>query len=726
MITDYLTQDERAQGARMLVWHSFYNGLGFGFLAETIIYLMALQFNPTNTQLGYISSAVHIAGLALFILPQLTHGINLRKVYFAAWIARGSVAFTYFLTLFTTGQTAVYIILVGYTLFCVSRIVGVAMAEPVQQMLATSTTRGMLVSRFFISFQVAKLASQLLSFAFTSAGFLDEQLRLLILIFLGIVTNTIAAFYLRGIPYREKSRYRRGSNLLTIFLRTIKEREQILVVLIRCITLSSAVLIGFMIPFLRVVAGLEQNMVFLFSLIGTLGMITSGMLLRPFVDTVGSKPLLTAAFIGQAMTLTVWMILGGGSTITFILILGFGTTFLQAAVMQLVGRLVINTIPSRDKIGFTSMLNFITALFAFGTGMLGGFLIDAGEVLSLTWGSSYSLTFAAGAVMNILALILVLHVKDSGSLRIKDAANILFSMRNLRTFLDIYNFHLTEDPVKRQTILTSINYSPAPQAEPELRTILNNPIAPDKEQVLISLYKNPRPGLLDLIMREALNIQSPQQRHAIFALGAYPQPESRETLIRLYRCNNPQVAANAAKSLARIGSPQDPEELRQMLLRPDLPTRASLNLMVALSADNREDSYLSRLLTIAGEDRDQYHRQSILALAAALEGFTPGLDKIFAWENSVAEDGLNVILEEARSFIPFHDHAAELRGLFRQAEFSRIAEWCARVLKESGQAESPLGRSLCTELLDKSNRDIELGRLYFLFQLLNRAQQQNG
>lgn len=724
MITDYLTQNERAQGARMLVWHSFYNGLGFGFLAETVIYLLALQFNPTNTQLGYISSAVHIAGLALFILPQLTHGINLRKVYFAAWISRGSVALTYFLTLFTTGQTAVYIILIGYTLFCVSRIVGVAMAEPVQQMLATSTTRGMLVSRFFLSFQIARLASQLVSFGLTSAELLNEHQRLLILIAMGIISNTIAAFYLRGIPYREKSRYRRGSNLLAIFLRTLKEREQILVVLVRCMTLSAAVLIGFMIPFLRVVAGLEQNMVFLFSLVGTLGMIASGFLLRPFVDTVGSKPLLTAAFIGQSVTLFVWMLLGEMSTIAFILLLGFGTTFLQAAVMQLVGRLVINTIPSRDKIGFTSMLNFITAIFAFGTGMLGGTLIDIGESLSWSWGSSYTLTFAAGVLLNLLALALVLYVKDSGSLRIKEAANILFSMRNLRTFLDIYNFHLTDNPVKRQAILTSINYSPAPQAEPELRTILNNPIAPDKEQVLTSLYTNPRPRLLDLIIREALNHQSPQQRHAIFALGAYPQDESRDALIRLYRCKDALVAANAAKSLARIGSPQDPEELRTLLVQPDLPTRATLNIMVALSAAEKEEIYLSGLFSLAGQDREQHHRQSVLALAAALEGFVPGLDRIYAWENSVAEDGLKVILEEAQSFVPFHDDAREIRDYLRRGEYSRTAAWCEGVLNDAGLSTTPLGTSLSTELLEDSNLDIELGRLYFLFQLLTRAQQQ--
>ena len=88
MITDFLTQDEREKGVRLLLWHALFNGLGYGFLAETIIYLLALQFNPSNTQLGFISSAIHIAGLVLLFVPRLTNGMNLRKLFFSAWMFR--------------------------------------------------------------------------------------------------------------------------------------------------------------------------------------------------------------------------------------------------------------------------------------------------------------------------------------------------------------------------------------------------------------------------------------------------------------------------------------------------------------------------------------------------------------------------------------------------------------------------------------------------------------
>ena len=722
MITDFLTQDEREKGARMLIRHSFFNGLGFGFLAETIIYLLALQFNPTNTQLGYISSAVHIAGLSLLVLPRMTHGINLRKLYFAAWMARGSVGVFYMLLLFLKGQPAVVLILGVYSLFCVSRIVGVSMAEPVQQMLATSESRGQLVTRNFISNQAARLLSQLLSFALTSVVFFSELGNLLFLIGIGIVANTVSALFLLGIPYREKNRYSRKSSLPTVFLRVVRDRDQIVVILVRCLSLMVAVLIGFAIPFLRVVLALPQNLVFLYSVVGTGGMILSGLFLRPFVDSVGSKPLLLSAFVGQAATLASWALLGRSIPYGVVLILGLGTTFLQASVFQLVARLVINAIPGRDKISFMSLLNFITALFAFGAGVLGGLLIDLGESLPLPFGSAYSYAFAAGSVISIAAFLLVLTVRERGSLKVRETASILFSLRNLKTFLDIYNFHLTDDPVRKQTILTSINYSPAPQAEPELRQILNNPIAPDKDQILISLYKNPRPRLLDLIIREAENSDSPHRGNAIFALGAYPGNDTQEALYRLFACDDPRIFCAAAKSLARIESSPPVGQLEEILLRPALPTRAMEDLMVALSVGGNEAVYLKRLFALAPVERGRYHEQAILSLAARLEGFTPPLDEIYARENGEPGSGLGIILEEARSFEPFFHAMDRLYRLFSDGDFPALREWCRTVAAELSLAEYTLAAPILEESTRAESTSSALARLYFLFQLLNRKQ----
>ena len=718
MITDFLTQEERERGSRLMLGHALFNGLGYGFLAETIIYLLALQFNPTNTQLGFISSAVHIAGLVVLILPRLSNEINLRKMFFASWMFRGAASLFYFAVLFTRGQTAVSIILAVYAVFCIFRIVGASMAEPVQQMLATSETRGRFVAQLFLSNQSARLVSQLLSYGLTSFAYFNNLNGLLILIGLGILANTVSALFLQKIPFREKSHYQKGNSLIKVFARAVKNREQIIVILIRCFSLSAAVLIGFAVPFLRVVAGYPQNMVFLFSVVGTFGMMVSGLFLRPIMDSVGSKPLLVTAFIGQSITFLFWAILDS-SPLGIFLLLGFFTTFLQAATYQLVARLVLNIIPARDKISFMSLLNFLTAFFAFITGILGGLLIDLNERVSLPFGSSYSFTFIAGAVYCGLALVLVLFVRDYGSMGMRETANIIFSPRNFKTFLDIYNFHLTDNPVKRQTILTAINYAPTPHAEPQLRQILNNPIAPEKEQILISLYTNPRPGLLPLIIREAENRESPQQISAIFALGAYPAAESVETLQRLFNLQDARISAAAAKSLARTGNPPDPEKLENTILIAGHPTRAVLDLMISLSVAGERQRYLKHLFQIIPPARGAYHQQSILSLASALDGYNPRLDWIYSRENDVPGTGMRLILEEARSFQPFLNATENLKQIFQESRHSEVSGWCCSVLVASGLMDLTESVSLTAVSAEEQTLSTSLARIYFTFQILN-------
>jgi hypothetical protein len=61
--TNFLSAEEKERGFSNLKKHSVWNGLGFSFMTEAIIYLMAINFNATNVQLGYISSALFYPAL---------------------------------------------------------------------------------------------------------------------------------------------------------------------------------------------------------------------------------------------------------------------------------------------------------------------------------------------------------------------------------------------------------------------------------------------------------------------------------------------------------------------------------------------------------------------------------------------------------------------------------------------------------------------------------------
>ena len=72
MKTKYLSKEEREEGLQHYLNWATFNGFGFSFLGDTIVYLLAIHFGASNTQLGYISSIIHVSGIILLFLPRLT------------------------------------------------------------------------------------------------------------------------------------------------------------------------------------------------------------------------------------------------------------------------------------------------------------------------------------------------------------------------------------------------------------------------------------------------------------------------------------------------------------------------------------------------------------------------------------------------------------------------------------------------------------------------------
>ena len=69
MRTRYLTRQEREEGQKYFYRFSARNGVGFSFLGDTPVYLMAVHFGATNIQLGMISALIHASGIVLLFVP---------------------------------------------------------------------------------------------------------------------------------------------------------------------------------------------------------------------------------------------------------------------------------------------------------------------------------------------------------------------------------------------------------------------------------------------------------------------------------------------------------------------------------------------------------------------------------------------------------------------------------------------------------------------------------
>jgi len=104
MKTHFLSLQEREKGAKNFLTFTFFNGMGFGFLADTVVFLLAIQFGASNMQLGYIASLINLSGIVLILTPRIVSGKNMIKVYFWSWLFRGLVCLINAITLFLSNQ----------------------------------------------------------------------------------------------------------------------------------------------------------------------------------------------------------------------------------------------------------------------------------------------------------------------------------------------------------------------------------------------------------------------------------------------------------------------------------------------------------------------------------------------------------------------------------------------------------------------------------------------
>ena len=740
MLTRFLSEEEKQTGLKRLYNFQGLNGMGFNFLGETPVYLMAIYFGATNIELGYISSVIFLTGFLLVGLPHLLAGKNLIKVQSTVWLIRGLVVLFYFGLLFLKGRSAVLLILIVYTLFCSVRIIGVALWNPLVKMITSPSGRGTVIAQGNMINQSASVFSKLISFLLTSIQFFSGILGILLLQILGVFFNTAAAFQLKKITCRETVEYRKGRNLFVILRESLKRRDRRDPLLLKWVTIAVIVVNGLTIAFIRKEAGFSSNLVFLYSMVMSLSIILSGLFARTFADRMGSRPLLIGVTLFLSLCFVIWILLPVSEemSLPFFLyfILGFFTNFFLRSANVLISLVLVNTMPEDESFSYNAMNNFVTAFFSLISGITAGLLIDLGQSSGTLLFNSYSYLFSFAMILSLLLVFLSFILIDKGSLSPREMAAILFSFEGMRAYMDIGKLNATEDPVKKKTVLLSISKNEATVATEELHSILASPLSSGKGEVLKSLFSYPRPALLPDILNEASDSGSYHQLKAIFALGAYPGEETEQLLIKLLESKEISILSNAAKSLSRIGHTSSLSRIR-LLAEGAENAWDKINFLIAIKNMDRAGLVFLNIFKETKNSNSIMFNQTYYSLVSDLLEFKPKLSDIYTSKNMKSGDGLKNFLDQTRDLDFFYKKHKELKGWFKNGSWVKIWQFCLQSLERENSKEGlsllsePL-RNLrtavieeagtrCSEVAeeDTSLYDHALAAIYFTYQILN-------
>jgi len=724
--TKYLSQKERKTARKYYYRFVSFNGIGFSFLGNTTVYLLAILYGATNTQLGYISAAVYITGGLLIFYPRVFSGKSNNKVGYIAWLLRGLVSLAYLALPLLSGKAAVYLILVTYTFFCLTRTIGVAVQQTIQKMVSTSRTRGEVLTTVSTRFNTVALMSRFFSYVLTSLHFLSDLTGILTLQAIGILTNTLASFNLKKMPNREVVDYTPGQHMGRILVDSFKKKKIKTILTLRWSVICIEILTAMTVPFVRQFVGFTTSEVFMYTLLITFSSILAALVIKPFTDKLGSRPFIIPASVSSALIFITWMTIPSGRSPEFFYILGFLTVFVQSMLSLLASRLFIQSIPDEGSVSFTSMDIVVTSIIALILGFMAGGLADFSEAVgTFALMNTYGLTFSLGLIISIAIFIIALGFEEEGSASLRKTWSMIFSIEHMRTFRDINRLNSGKSSHKRKTLILSLAYTGSSLAIDEIRQMFHSPLNSEKSDIMKTLFERKRPELIPDLIHEAKEGRSLYREEAIFALGAYPDKDVEKALIELLDDPDPLTASNAAKSLGRIGNISCLEQIYKRFSREKRgQIQKDLNYMIALYNMAPAGEWLEGLFSTEQVKLGESYEQSILTLVSRQINIGPPLGWIYQMNNMEPGEGMMILLDESREIDLFFQAHVRLYNSYNEKHFDEIWKWCCEQLsqmKEFGGAAQPIVKSILSFDVNLANSSNSIGVLYFTYLILSNG-----
>jgi len=447
-----------------------FNSLSWQFLTGNIVTLFALRLGANSTYIGILSAVMYLTFFFLPVGKILTGRFFMTKIFGTAWIVRaiGMTPVLFVPVVFAAGRQdlALLLILLGTTLFHVTRGIGMIGNNPILSFLASGPDRGSYTTQIqIINSSVGMLGGFIIALLLGR----DPPLFLYAIILgIGIGIGILSGAIMNKIPGpgKEESVKKRK---LTLIVREAMAQPSLrrFIVILLMIALVSGVSRTFIIVYSREVFGQSDGMVSLYAVFGGLGTLIVGLLIKFLVDRTGAKPLFSVCVILGLISMIPVLFFPasvGDNFTTVTLYLTFLFFIVNLAwngtegIMQTYFMGLVPTNQMMDM-GIVYFLGFGVA-GAAGS-LLSGLFLDAVTTLSGSMLLSFRILYAILIAIAAAALLLMRKLVPLGALPFRGALEVMFSYRDLKAISLLDKLNKTSDSDEEETILGALQDVPS-------------------------------------------------------------------------------------------------------------------------------------------------------------------------------------------------------------------------------------------------------------------------
>lgn len=464
----------RLQKARYLFnLFSALNAVSWQFLTGNIVTLLALRLGAGPTYIGVVSATLYVAFFFLPLGKLFAARYPVVTIFTGAWAARSvsMIPLLFIPFVYASGQreTALFLLLLGVSLFHIIRGVGMIGNNPILGFLSAGPDRGSYMTLVQI---ITSAVGMFAGFIIALLLGRDPPLFLYaIIIGIGIVTGVSSSLVMRKVPGPENVDGEKSKKIIEVFRESMAEpplRRFIFILLM--VAFVSGVSRIFLVVYSREVFNQSDGMIALFAVFGGLGSLIAKLLIRFLVDQIGAKPIfLVCVFVGLVSMVPILFFPALESynftTITLYLSFLFFMIFFgwlgAEGIMQ---TYFLGLVPEEKIMDMGVIFFFGYGIAGAGGSLLSGLLIDATTAIFGSALVSFRLFYALLIVISAAALVFMRKLIPLGALPFKDALEVMFSYRDLRAISLMGKLNKTSDLSEEKAILGALHAAPSSMA----------------------------------------------------------------------------------------------------------------------------------------------------------------------------------------------------------------------------------------------------------------------
>ena len=475
-----------------------FNAISWNLLVGIIITLFALRLGASSTYIGLLGASVYVA---LFMLPLgkiLARRFSIIGIFSVTWILRSvSMIFAVlapFLEYAGYRNEALVLIMLGVFSFHILRGIGMIGNNPVLSLLASGPDRGSYVTQIQI---INSSIGMFGSFIIAMVLGLNPPISVFsVLLIAGVITGIVSGYVIRKVPEPPGETEGKKMKLSDIFKDAFASNDlRHFMLILFLVALVSGVTRTFVVVYAREVFGHSDGLISLYAVFGGLGFLIAGLSVKFLVDRIGAKPLfIVCVIIGFVSIIPVIFFPAAAvqnmtSAILFMVFLFFMLNFGFLGSEGIAQTYFLALIPEDKILDLGILYFFVFGIAGAGGSFLAGILLDLFSVAGVDSFISFKILFGIMSLFTIAALAMHRKMKSLGSLPLRDALEVIFSVRDLRAISILDKLNKAEDSSEEKILLGELHNTPSHLAVYDLLERTRSPMLAMRQETITTLEK---------------------------------------------------------------------------------------------------------------------------------------------------------------------------------------------------------------------------------------------